>query len=82
MLTSHLLRRSVASAPICHENRQMKLSELTNPSHRGAYKKGKQARIDGLPRVTPYTGRYASKYALERAWLAGYDSTTGAVAAP
>ncbi len=55
------------------ENSDMKVS-ISHPGHRGAYNKGAQAKRDGLPRASPYKGRYLSKGAMERAWLAGYDA--------
>jgi hypothetical protein len=57
----------------CQENSDMKVI-ITHPGQRGAYNKGLQAKRSGLPRTPPYVGQWRSKYAMERAWLMGYDA--------
>jgi hypothetical protein len=56
------------------DNSQMKRLVLSNHGLRGAYKRGKLARYQGLPREAPYKGIYVSRANMVRAWLAGYDS--------
>lgn len=52
----------------------MKLSDLTNKSHQGVYRRGVMARREGMPRTPPYAGNYPSKPHMVRAWLMGYDA--------
>ena len=74
MTTSHLLRRSIVFDLNCLENSYMKLSEITNRSHRGAYLSGQKAKREGLPRITPYKGNYPSRPYMDKHWYAGYDN--------